>query len=174
MATHSSIPAWKIPWTVEPGGLYSPWYCKKVRHDSARMHTHMHWIRQNLSIFGRKYWSLSSDLGWYMFLTMRYINSKLNVINLTNCDILNFKKQHKGSVQKTHTHCNRKIQMIQTIRKIYNWKNKRKSGHKTRISVSQDHFIKNQKMQNTCCTLILLNLQKLKCLKIPRIAKILE
>ena len=25
MATHSSIPAWKIPWTEEPGGLYSPW-----------------------------------------------------------------------------------------------------------------------------------------------------
>ena len=25
MATHSSIHAWKIPWTEEPGGLYSPW-----------------------------------------------------------------------------------------------------------------------------------------------------
>ena len=24
MATHSSILAWKIPWTEEPGGLYSP------------------------------------------------------------------------------------------------------------------------------------------------------
>ena len=24
MATHSSIPAWKIPWTEEPGS-YSPW-----------------------------------------------------------------------------------------------------------------------------------------------------
>ena len=23
MATHSSIPAWKIPWTEEPGGLHS-------------------------------------------------------------------------------------------------------------------------------------------------------
>ena len=23
MATHSSIPAWKIPWTKEPGGLQS-------------------------------------------------------------------------------------------------------------------------------------------------------
>ena len=23
-ATHSSILAWKIPWTEEPGGLYSP------------------------------------------------------------------------------------------------------------------------------------------------------
>ena len=25
MANHSSILAWKIPWTEEPGGLYSPW-----------------------------------------------------------------------------------------------------------------------------------------------------
>ena len=23
-ATHSSISAWRIPWTKEPGGLYSP------------------------------------------------------------------------------------------------------------------------------------------------------
>ena len=25
MAARSSILAWKIPWTEEPGGLYSPW-----------------------------------------------------------------------------------------------------------------------------------------------------
>ena len=25
MATHSSILAWEIPWTVEPGAGYSPW-----------------------------------------------------------------------------------------------------------------------------------------------------
>ena len=25
MATHSSIPAWKIPWTEEPGGLPVHW-----------------------------------------------------------------------------------------------------------------------------------------------------
>ena len=25
MAIHSSILAWRIPWTEEPGGLYSPW-----------------------------------------------------------------------------------------------------------------------------------------------------
>ena len=25
MAAHSSILAWRIPWTEEPGGLYSPW-----------------------------------------------------------------------------------------------------------------------------------------------------
>ena len=25
MATHSLHLAWRIPWTEEPGGLYSPW-----------------------------------------------------------------------------------------------------------------------------------------------------
>ena len=25
MAIHSSVLAWKIPWTEEPGRLYSPW-----------------------------------------------------------------------------------------------------------------------------------------------------
>ena len=29
MATHSSILAWRIPWTEEPGGLHSPRGCKE-------------------------------------------------------------------------------------------------------------------------------------------------
>ena len=29
MATHTSILAWRIPWTEEPGGLYSPWSHKE-------------------------------------------------------------------------------------------------------------------------------------------------
>ena len=33
MATHSGILACGIPWTEEPGRLYSPWDCKRVRHD---------------------------------------------------------------------------------------------------------------------------------------------
>ena len=33
MATHSSILAWRIPWTVEPGGLQSMG-SQRVRHDS--------------------------------------------------------------------------------------------------------------------------------------------
>ena len=31
MATHSSIPAWRIPWTEEPGGLQSMGL-QRVRH----------------------------------------------------------------------------------------------------------------------------------------------
>ena len=32
MAAHSSILAWEIPWSEEPGGLYSPWG-HRVGHD---------------------------------------------------------------------------------------------------------------------------------------------
>ena len=34
MATHSSIFAWRIPWTEEPGARYSPWG-HKVGYDLA-------------------------------------------------------------------------------------------------------------------------------------------
>ena len=30
IATHSSILAWKTPWTEEPGGLHSPWGHKEL------------------------------------------------------------------------------------------------------------------------------------------------
>ena len=33
MATHSSILAWEIPWTEEPGRLYSPWGHERVGHE---------------------------------------------------------------------------------------------------------------------------------------------
>ena len=32
MATSSSIPAWRIPWTLEPGGLQTTGL-QRVRHD---------------------------------------------------------------------------------------------------------------------------------------------
>ena len=42
MATHSSILAWRIPWTKEPGGLQSM-ESQRVRHDSdSHTHTHIH------------------------------------------------------------------------------------------------------------------------------------
>ena len=38
MATHSSILAWRIPWTEEPGG-YSPWGCKESDTTEQLTHT---------------------------------------------------------------------------------------------------------------------------------------
>ena len=41
MATHSSILAWEIPWTEEPGGLQSMG-SERLRHDLATKHHHHH------------------------------------------------------------------------------------------------------------------------------------
>ena len=35
MATHSSILPCEVPWTEEPGELYSSWGHKSIRHDLA-------------------------------------------------------------------------------------------------------------------------------------------
>ena len=40
MSTHSSNLAWKIPWTEEPGELYSPWGCKASDMTEQLTHTH--------------------------------------------------------------------------------------------------------------------------------------
>ena len=40
MAASSSILAWEIPWTEDPGRLHSPWGRKRVGHDSDWAHTH--------------------------------------------------------------------------------------------------------------------------------------
>ena len=45
MATHSSILAWRILWTEEPGGLLSiGWH--RVRRNEATWHAWMHWRRK--------------------------------------------------------------------------------------------------------------------------------
>ena len=38
MANHSSILAWNIPWTEEPGGLHSPWGHKEFVTTEATSH----------------------------------------------------------------------------------------------------------------------------------------
>ena len=50
MATHSSILAWRIPWTEEPGGLQSIW-SQRVGHNEMTKHNHMAYCRkQNINI----------------------------------------------------------------------------------------------------------------------------
>ena len=39
MASHSSILAWRIPWTEEPGGL-KPMWLQRVRPDGGTKHAH--------------------------------------------------------------------------------------------------------------------------------------
>ena len=50
MATHSSIFAWGIPWTEEPGGLQST-ESQRFRHDWATDHTHTRNTRTGTTAF---------------------------------------------------------------------------------------------------------------------------
>ena len=52
MASYSSILAWEIPWTEEPGGLQSMG-SQKVRHDLAAKQQHM------LTIYIKKFFFTS-------------------------------------------------------------------------------------------------------------------
>ena len=49
MATHSSILAWRIPWTEEPGGLQSIG-SQRVGYDSGTQHARMHKIQSQLKL----------------------------------------------------------------------------------------------------------------------------
>ena len=46
MATHSSILAWRIPWTEEPGGLQSMG-SQRVRHNRDSYFTYLKWLAPN-------------------------------------------------------------------------------------------------------------------------------
>ena len=55
MATHSSVLAWRIPWTKEPGRLYSPWSCKGLNMTEGLTHTIVtEGLRQYKSTRGKK------------------------------------------------------------------------------------------------------------------------
>ena len=47
MATYSSILAWEIPWTEEPGGL-QPMGLQRVGHDGAHTHNINHCLPSNI------------------------------------------------------------------------------------------------------------------------------
>ena len=54
MATHSSILAWRIPWTEEPGGLkFLEWQI--VGHNWACMYTHVHCLLYIYANFWKRY-----------------------------------------------------------------------------------------------------------------------
>ena len=59
MATHSSILVWRIPWTEEPGGLYSPWG-RKESDMTERLHCM--WSR------GRSSWLSGKDAAQEMLV----------------------------------------------------------------------------------------------------------
>ena len=56
MATHSSILAWKIPWTEVTGGLHSPWGCKQL--DMAK-HKYSSSLLKKKPIMGSLWYSIA-------------------------------------------------------------------------------------------------------------------
>ena len=66
MATHSSILPWEIPWTEEPGELYSSWGHQRVGHDLV--------TKQQKSILGEKMtdWNFYSSISAYTLAPLKY------------------------------------------------------------------------------------------------------
>ena len=59
MANHSSILAWNIPWTEEPGGLHSPWGHKvSDMTDPLSMHTLIRKVGFGMFMYVMKFFSL--------------------------------------------------------------------------------------------------------------------
>ena len=61
MATHSSILAWRIPWTEEPGGLQSMG-SQRVRHD---------WVISTTNFTFQQYQNLCSLTPWCIYFCSR-------------------------------------------------------------------------------------------------------
>ena len=49
IVAHSSILTWRIPWTKEPGGLYSPWARKELDRTERLSFSLSFFIKQALS-----------------------------------------------------------------------------------------------------------------------------
>ena len=56
MATHSSILAWRIPWTEETSGLYSPWDCKQSDRTKQLTLSQIYFTIMSLSMEHFKIW----------------------------------------------------------------------------------------------------------------------
>ena len=77
MATHSSILAWRIPWTEGPGGLQSV-ESQRVRHDWATKPCHhSQWDSHCFSFIHEKSYLTDSDLNLYGFFNMFHSTTKL-------------------------------------------------------------------------------------------------
>ena len=61
MATHSNIPAWKIPWTEEPVGLQSMG-SQRFRHDCVTKHSTAHVTKEVENIHCENYKTLLKEI----------------------------------------------------------------------------------------------------------------
>ena len=98
MATHSSILAWRIPWTEEPGGLQST-VLQRVRHDWAT------------SLFKEK-WSLMFSWQEILFQQWtRYFSRSRGLFFL----IITFQKMAPKLLKKTFVGCKIGTRILKTL-----------------------------------------------------------
>ena len=90
MATYSSILAWRIPWTEEPGKLQSMWshrswtWLKQLTHAHTHTHTHTHTHDNcNLRFFRSLHTVLHSGLYQFTFPPTVYMGSLFSIPTLT-------------------------------------------------------------------------------------------
>ena len=78
MATHSSILAWEIPWTEEPGGLYrSLWGHKTVGHNlSTKQLTYTTaWMHPKITVLSSRSSTKNSAFVWFqLYKILEYAN----------------------------------------------------------------------------------------------------
>ena len=89
MATHSSILAWRIPWTEKPGRLHTMW-CQRVGHDWSDLVCTQE-QRLCLNLLGRKRTRSSSLPRWQANvkdLDFRYTSPSWRRLHLTSGPVL--------------------------------------------------------------------------------------
>ena len=119
MATHSSVLAWKIPWTEEPAD-YSPW-SHRVRHDWAHTHVFIaaiftivkiwklpkcpsvdEWIKNIYGIYKMEY-NLTIIMNEILSFTKTWVNLEgimLSEINQTEKDIYHMISSYRWNISK--------------------------------------------------------------------------
>ena len=76
MAAHSSILAWEIPWTEEPGGLQGPLsmgVVKRVGHDSDQQQTEIPFKLQSVAQLSRCIFFFI--IYFFLLLDLEFLNS---------------------------------------------------------------------------------------------------
>ena len=110
IAIHSSILAWEIPWTEEPGGLWSM-ELKRIRHDLAikqqYSHTHTHTRTHTTS-------SLSTD---ELLFKSQYLGSSL-VAQWQRIHLPKQETQVQSLIQEKPTCCRATSPCITTIESV--------------------------------------------------------
>ena len=82
MATHSSIFAWRIPWTEEPGGP-QPMGSQRVKHDwNYLAHIHWYWTYSHMPVgLSVCFWKTANS-GFLPIFNYYFLNVKLSEIFL--------------------------------------------------------------------------------------------